>query len=180
VGYVAIPIDDGHEREFATTIKLDPGCEKVNLISTRLMRKVGKLYDTSTGVDIGTFVDGKRCQSLGTVEVRWYTKGYDMRFEEATCHVVDSDIFELLIGQVDISRLQLFKPNRDRIGQISALFPIRPTVKGSFRLYSLFLVFIKLNTVKDILQQDDAAKAARAKEKEDKVRREKEEEEKNK
>lgn len=130
VGTVAIPTDDGHEKSLATTIKLDSGCEKVNLISTRLMRKVGVSYNNSTGVDIGTFVDGKRCQSLGEVEVRWYTEGYDMVFEDATCHVVDSGDFELLIGKVDIDRLQLFKPNRGRIGRISALFPARPKVKG--------------------------------------------------
>jgi hypothetical protein len=144
VGSVAIILDGQEIPPVAAIILLDPGCEDVNLISTGMMRRAGRNYDTASGVHIGSFLDGRECWSLGEVCVRWYTEDYRMLFEDATCHVVDTIRFDLLIGKADIDRLQLFKPNRRPIGRISALFTTRPEVKGTFRSCFSFAVTNKL------------------------------------
>jgi hypothetical protein len=144
VGSVAIILDGQEISPVAAVILLDPGCENVNLISTGMMRRAGRNYDTASGVHIGSFLDGQECWSLGEVYIRWYTKDYRMKFEDATCHVVDTVSFDLLIGKADIDRLQLFKPNRRPIGRIGAFFATRPKVKGTFKPCLPFAVTNKL------------------------------------
>jgi hypothetical protein len=118
----------------STTIKYDPGCE-VNVISTRFLRNFDITYTASTGVPFAiSITGGETFQSLGEIDIRWYDPSYRMVYEDARCHVVKSEHIELLVGQIDIDRLQLFKPN---LGLIGALITRRPKVQGKLGLVTL-------------------------------------------
>jgi hypothetical protein len=185
-GSVAIVTKDGRELPpLAAVIQFDTLCEPGNLISTSFLEKAkmnntGRAYDTSAGVDIGVSINGRACKSLGTVIVRWWSEDFDMdpRFEDATCHIVNSDKFEFIIGKPDIIRLELFQLNRKPIGCINALFAPRPTVEGSSNPLIFKHISDSSEIVKSVPQQNDLARAAKALERKEQERLEKEEEEK--
>jgi hypothetical protein len=181
-GQVAIETQGGHEvRPIAAMIQFDTGCEPGNLISKDFLRTaygthdIEKTYETSAKVELAVFVDGRACQSFGTVRVRWWTKGFDMRFYTAVCHVVDSKKLDLIIGKPDIIELELFKPNRKWLGCINALYTRRPKVEGSSSPL-IFRHIFDMKTVRSVPQQNQAAEAAQAKERDDQAQHEEQEE----
>jgi hypothetical protein len=177
--------DDGHELgPLAALIHFDTGSHPGNLISTFHLRttyeryNIDRTYDTSAGVDLAVFVNGEKCQSLGTVTVRWYVEGFHKkRYEKTLCYVVESEDFELIIGKPDIIRLELFKPNRKWFGHIN-FFAVRPKVEGSFSPLVFMGTSDSSEIVKSVTQQDETAEADRAREDAEQARFEEMEEEK--
>ncbi|EDU48764.1 hypothetical protein PTRG_05844 [Pyrenophora tritici-repentis Pt-1C-BFP] len=156
-GTVAFAKDENQsDRTMSAIIQLDSGCENVNLISADFMRTLGWTQDPSCEAqDVGELLNGETVQSLGTVKVRWFAPEFRMRrYADATCHIMETEKFDLLMGKADLVRLRLYKINRPP--RIFALYPRSPTVRGESRQ-----------------QKNDEAKTAREKEKQDKAEREK-------
>jgi hypothetical protein len=124
-------------------VLLDPQCP-VDVVSTSCLRTKfpGFTYPRSIGETIGTSITAReKYQSIAMVDLRWYgQKGrarksatepqFRSRFEESSCHVVDSEEFELIIGRETIDRLRLYKLNH---GIIAAFRGVASGVKGMLR-----------------------------------------------
>ncbi|RYN47386.1 hypothetical protein AA0114_g7704 [Alternaria tenuissima] len=121
------------------TALLDPQCHE-NLISTGCLHDSFPevVYDTLVGVPIGTSITGREDYlSISTIDIRWTgcddralqsNKGlcFRPRVESSTCHVVESEEFDLIIGRPTIDKCKLFKRNRI----IAAFRGINPSAKS--------------------------------------------------
>ncbi|KAI4714468.1 hypothetical protein J4E89_000148 [Alternaria sp. Ai002NY15] len=168
-------------------ILLDPQSPE-NVISTRcLSRFPGYTYSASNGVAIGTSITGREDYlSIAEVDIRWrgsnnkarrFTGPYfkQTRIESSTCHVVDSDEFDLIIGQPTINELGLFRRNNP----IIAAFRGVNTSMNSMPQALTHLVLTNSWCVDENADDEEqAAEERRRKAKDDKKRREKEEKDK--
>ena len=125
------PDDERYNITLEAIILFDSGCKEVNLISARLANRLmgpGKIYKGSPG-GAGVLFDGQKLQSLGMLDVRWWIHEFRPRYEEVTCHVVDTELFELVIGRSDMDRLGLYM--RDKRNWIGGLVPLPHRVEGT-------------------------------------------------
>lgn len=72
-------------------------------------------------------------RSVGTQELRWWTSNL-LRFQTSTCHVVESELFDIIIGKKTIDRLGLYKVRR---GMIAAFISRQPSFKSKQALTRL-------------------------------------------
>ena len=119
----------GHEVRATVNVIFDTGSLE-NIISTSCLREGfhGFAYSRSVGERIGTSLTGcEELLSIATIDIRWRGRNnraqrpsigpnYRYRVETSTCHVVESDEFDLIIGRPTINRLKLFTRNTDIFG----------------------------------------------------------------
>ncbi|KAI4919805.1 hypothetical protein J4E90_001942 [Alternaria incomplexa] len=168
-GYVYLVVGNG---EIGRHVKILVDTQStVDAISTSCVsRYPGYTYSASAGVAIGTSITGRENYlSIAEIEIRW--RGINnqaqrssgpyfrqTRIEESTCHVVESDEFDLIIGQPTINRLELLRRKT----------PILAAFRG---------VNTSVN-IENIHDDQQSAEDKRKKAKEHKKQREKEEKDK--
>jgi hypothetical protein len=88
----------------------DTGCEQ-DLVSTdyiKTFRLPESEYATSRRT-IAYSITGEPLDSVGTVNIRWLDPGCTrFRYLEATCSVVKSDLFDVIIGRKTLERQKLY------------------------------------------------------------------------
>ncbi len=97
-----------------------------DIVSTRFLQNYPNLVYATLPEDTGETIYGREIlQVIGTVDLRWYGRNsersllnnvlqFRARFENSSCKVVDSDEFELIIGQDTINRLGLLDRQKMR------------------------------------------------------------------
>ncbi|KAH8639845.1 hypothetical protein IG631_07615 [Alternaria alternata] len=167
------------------TALLDPQCHE-NLISTGCLHDSFPevVYDTLVGVPIGTSITGREDYlSISTIDIRWTgcddralqsNKGlcFRPRVESSTCHVVESEEFDLIIGRPTIDKCKLFKRNRI----IAAFRGINPSAKCTSQDLACFFRANSQCAAENVDSDQQDADARREKAKEYKKLREKEKE----
>jgi hypothetical protein len=106
-----------HDVMKSAVVRFDSGCE-YNLMSTRFAKKLGLPFDGSDRPAIGVNLSGGEvCFSLGTADCRWYAPECGRpAFKTSSFHVVDSELFDIIIGSETIESMGLFRPSRSLIG----------------------------------------------------------------
>jgi hypothetical protein len=108
-------------------VAFDSQCER-DLVSSNFLRDNFEDFDLNHDLSaiepIGTSITGRETYtSLGVVRLRWYgqkrrgrlsstSPRYRPKYESGSFHVVDSDLFDIMIGSETIDRLGLFGPGR--------------------------------------------------------------------
>lgn len=126
---VAIMVE-GKEIKRSAVLLIDTQCHQ-NLISSDFLNQFpGVKFDQAQGV-FGQSIQGHKMNSMGTIQIRWHCAKFKenipgapeyslAKFVTSTCLVVDSDLFDVLIGQPTVEKLGLFKANHPLVA------PFRP------------------------------------------------------
>jgi len=185
-GYVYLVVGNDEIRRHVK-ILLDPQSPE-NVISTRcLSRFPGYTYSASAGVPIGHGLTCETYFSIAEVEIRWnginddarrFTGPYfrDTVHELSTCHVMDTDGFDLIIGQPTIDELKLFKRNKKRI--IAAWRGCNNSVNSTSQAPTRLVLTNSWYVDDNVDDEQHSAEERRKKAKDDKKRREQEEKDK--
>jgi hypothetical protein len=92
-------------------IMYDTGCEK-DLVSTAYMEACRLPQDTTPRRTFAMSITGAAYDSVGEVDIRWYDPNFTRyRYLDATCLVVESNFFDIIIGRRTLEKLQLFVRN---------------------------------------------------------------------
>ena len=139
----------GHEVRATVNVIFDTGSLE-NIISTSCLREGfhGFAYSRSVGERIGTSLTGcEELLSIATIDIRWRGRNnraqrpsigpnYRYRVETSTCHVVESDEFDLIIGRPTINRLKLFTRNTDIFGGFRGVNKVKGMSQASVYSFS--------------------------------------------
>jgi hypothetical protein len=122
------------ERRYAV-ILYDSGCEH-NLISTHYMENLRKPQDVTNKRIFAMSITGQPFEDEGEVGIRWRDDNIaPLKFLNATCRIVESDFFDVIIGRRTILDKKLFVRNPHIAGP---LLTSPPSVPGKELLYQLF------------------------------------------
>jgi len=185
-GYVYLVVGNG---EIGRHVKILVDTQStVDAISTSCVsRYPGYTYSASAGVAIGTSITGRENYlSIAEIEIRW--RGINnqaqrssgpyfrqTRIEESTCHVVESDEFDLIIGQPTINRLELL---RRKTPILAAFRGVNTSVNSMLQALTRTVRTNSCFVVENIHDDQQSAEDKRKKAKEHKKQREKEEKDK--
>jgi hypothetical protein len=132
-GKIAVVVEDGRELTRAAVIQFYSQCEE-DVISTAFLRdNFGVIFDDSKSERLANSITGREeYRSLGKCDIRWWTSRSNLlRYERSTCHVIDSDLFDIFIGAKTIRGLGIYKA---RCGIIAAFISQQPSVNGQSQL----------------------------------------------
>ncbi|KAH3964271.1 hypothetical protein HBI56_168010 [Parastagonospora nodorum] len=125
LGTIAIIVNGRDEIRRAAAIRFDPQCDEDIITTAYLRENFGLTFDTTTGEFLADSITGREeYQSIAIQELRWWTSNL-LRFQGSTCHVVDSELFDIIIGKKTIDRLGLYKVRR---GMIAAFISRQPSI----------------------------------------------------
>ncbi|KAH3942710.1 hypothetical protein HBI25_053270 [Parastagonospora nodorum] len=125
LGTIAIIVNGRDEIRRAAAIRFDPQCDEDIITTAYLRENFGLMFDTTTGEFLADSITGREeYQSIAIQELRWWTSNL-LRFQGSTCHVVDSELFDIIIGKKTIDRLGLYKVRR---GMIAAFISRHPSI----------------------------------------------------
>jgi hypothetical protein len=110
-------------------IMYDSGCE-YNLISTNYVETLRKPKDATLKRTFAMSITGQPFEDVGEVDIRWRDDNITrFRFLDATCRIVESDFFDVIIGRRTILDEKLFVPNPDIAGPLLTSVPQVPGKK---------------------------------------------------
>ncbi|EAT87446.1 hypothetical protein SNOG_05055 [Parastagonospora nodorum SN15] len=125
LGTIAIIVNGRDEIQRAAAIRFDPQCDEDIITTAYLRENFGLTFDTTTGKFLAYGITGREeYQSIAIQELRWWTSN-SLRFHGSKCHVVDSELFDIIIGKKTIDRLGLYKVRR---GMIAAFISRQPSI----------------------------------------------------
>ncbi len=109
----------------------------IDMISDHFLKKFrGHTLQTSPEAQvIGTGITGRETYtSLGRIDLRWWARNPGKRsldrtlhlrprFEDSSCHIIESKEFDLIIGRNTIDRLNLFEERTSLIAPVRYTLP---------------------------------------------------------
>jgi hypothetical protein len=113
------------------SILYDSGSE-FDFISTDYIRSRREPEYARSRQIIATSITGAPIHREGEVRIRWYDSDYtDTKLMNTTCQIVESKLFDIIIGRATLESLQLFVRNPALIGPVLTSLP---TVAGNVLL----------------------------------------------
>lgn len=103
-GRITIAGEDGHVKMCVACVSFDIQCEHDVTSSSFLVRSFHIVFDEVGHEPIGYSMSGGTIFGIGRQQIRWWAQPLK-RYEYAECHVVQSDLFDLIIGRGTIKPL---------------------------------------------------------------------------
>jgi hypothetical protein len=127
LGTIAVIVNGWDDIRRAAAIRFDPQCDEDTITTAYLRETFGLTSDTTTGEFLADSITGREeYQSIAIQELRWWTSNL-LRFQGSTCHVVDSELFDIILEKKTIDRLGLYKVRR---GMIAAFISRQPSINS--------------------------------------------------
>lgn len=119
---------DGRELGRGAIVHFDPCC-KTDVMSTDFLKKRFNLsYPREVKETLGCSITGREAfESVGRQDIRWWAPNLN-RYEDSSCHLIESNMFDLIIGKDTITRLVIFEVRRSII---AAFMTPRPGLNGA-------------------------------------------------